>query len=342
MYKSVFRTDGKGGLQRLSEVLAPLQPGMVRVAVRALSLNFRDHYFIRGNRFRDPIDGRIPMTDAVGIVEEVGDGVTRFAVGDRVCSTVLPHWLDGPLNAAALGGSIGSSAADGVLASHFDASEHALVSAPAHLSDIEAATLPVAALTAWHAVAELGVVHAGDTVVVQTTGGVAVFAMQFAQALGARVIAVSRSAAKLARTEAWATIDSSHLPEWDREVQTLTSNQGARLVLDMGLSDSLRRATRAVAFEGTVAIIGVVQEHVNPLDIFTVMNKNLNVRGVETGSRAMFERMNAFLVQRDLHPHIDAVFDVDHIEAALDRLAASPFGKIVLTLPAHHGKQSWT
>lgn len=332
MDRIVFRTDGEGNLRRLAEPLAPLGAHAVRVANRAVALNFRDHYFIRGNRFRDAVAARIPMTDAVGIIEQVGDEVTRFQVGDRVCSTVLPNWIDGPLTKHGLSASPGSRHADGVLAHVFDAHENALVAAPGHLSDIEAATLPVAALTAWHAVVELGTVREGDVVVVQTTGGVALFAQQFAQALGARVIVVSRSPGKLAATGAWATIDTNLEPEWDQRVLELTGDAGARLVLDMGLTDSLRRSARAAAFEGTVAIIGVVQEHVNPLDIFAVMNKNLAVRGVETGSRAMFERMSAFISRHDLHPHIDRVFNVGQVDAALDHLAGAPYGKVVITM----------
>jgi NADPH:quinone reductase-like Zn-dependent oxidoreductase len=295
----------------------------VRVAVRAVGVNFRDVYVIRGNRYRAPALDQVPMTDAAGVVVAVGSDVTRFKLGDRVCSTVLPNWIDGPLTAHSM------TRFTAVLAEYFDAGENDLVAAPPHLSDIEAATLPVAALTAWHAVAELGVVGAGDTVVVQTTGGVAVFAMQFAQALGARVIVVSRSPDKLQRTGAWATINTDTTPDWDQQVLALTGGSGARLVLDMGLNDSLRRSARAAAYEGTVAIIGVVQQETNPLDIYTVMNKNLNLRGVETGSRAMFERMNRFMTAHGLRPHIDSVH-VD-VDAALDRIASSPYGKVVLS-----------
>ena len=321
---TTYRTDGRGGLRRVQITAAPLPADGVRVAVRAVGVNFRDVYVVRGNRYRAPALDQVPMTDAVGVVAAVGSAVTRFKEGDRVCSTVLPNWIDGRLTAH------GMARSTAVLAEYFDASENDLVAAPSHLNDIEAATLPVAALTAWHAVAELGVVGAGDTVVVQTTGGVAVFAMQFAQALGARVIVVSRSQEKLQRSGAWATINTETTPDWDQQVLALTAGQGARLVLDMGLNDSLRRSVRAAAYEGTVAIIGVVQQETNPLDIYTVMNKNLNVRGVETGSRAMFERMNRFMAQNGLRPHVDSVH-VD-VEAALDRMESSPYGKVVLSL----------
>jgi NADPH:quinone reductase-like Zn-dependent oxidoreductase len=335
MEYTIFRTDGQGGLRPAQQSIRPLAPTEVRVAMRAAALNFRDLYFVRGNRHRAAVAGRVPMTDAVGVVEAAGDAVTRFKVGDRVLGTVLPNWIDGPLTAAGLRGSPGSADRDGVLAEKIHADQEALVAAPAHLSDDEAATLPVAALTAWHAVAELGALKAGDTCVVQTTGGVAVFAMQFAVALGAKVIVVSRSEDKLRKAlqaGASSAINSSITPAWDDEVLALTGGVGAQLVLDMGLSDSLRQSARAAAFEGTVAIIGVVQEQTNPLDIYTVMNKNLRVRGVETGSRAMFERMNRFMEEQGVHPVLDSAFPFDQASQALDRLAASPFGKVVLTV----------
>ncbi len=342
---NVFRTDGQGGLVPRRQGAPELGPTEVRVAVQAASVNFRDVYFVRGNRFRAAVEHRIPLSDAAGTVTALGAEVTRFKVGDRVTTTVLPRWIDGPLTAAALVHGMGTRERDGVLAEFIHADAMELVVAPSHLSDIEAATLPVAAVTAWHAVAELGVISAGDTVVVQTTGGVAVFAIQFAVALGARVIVVSRSAAKLRKAlqlGACVAIDTTVTPHWEHEVLALTKGSGARLVLDMGLSDSLRQSARAAAFEGTVAIIGVVQEQTNPLDIYTVMNKNLNVRGVETGSRAMFERMNRFMQQQGLYPVIDTVVDsafddAGGVNAALDRLGAGPFGKVVLKLTSQSG-----
>ncbi len=332
---TVFRTDGQGGLAPHLEAIRPLAPTEVRVAVHAAALNFRDLYFVRGNRHRAAVANRIPLTDALGVVEAVGEAVTRFKPGDRVLSTVLPNWIDGPLTAAGLAGSPGSADRDGVLAEKIHTDQDELVTAPAHLSDTEAATLPVAALTAWHAVAELAAIRPGDTVVVQTTGGVAVFAIQFAAALGAKVIVVSRSEEKLRKAlqlGATAVIDSSVAPAWDDEVLALTGGAGAQLVLDMGLSDSLRQSARAAAYEGTVAIIGVVQEQTNQLDIYTVMNKNLRVRGVETGSRAMFERMNRFIEQHRLHPVVDSVYPLEQVNQALDRLTGSPFGKVVMAL----------
>ncbi|CDG81231.1 zinc-dependent alcohol dehydrogenase family protein [Janthinobacterium agaricidamnosum] len=333
MTYDIFRTDGRGQVVRQQQQPAPLGPHDVLVAVRAIGLNFRDVYFVKGNRFRPAAEGMIPFSDAAGLVEAVGSAVTRFKAGDRVNSTVLPNWIDGPLTEEGLAVSLGSRSRDGVLAEKIQVHEKELVAIPDSLSDIQAATLPIAALTAWHAVAELNVLAPGDTVVVQTTGGVAVFAIQFAKALGARVIVVSRSDDKLQlarQAGAHDVINSTVTPEWDQQVLALTGGKGAQLVLDMGLTDSLRRSARAVAFEGTVAIIGVVQEETNPLDIYTVMTRNINVRGVETGSRSMFQRMSRFIALHQIVPVIDRVFDVAQVDDALTYLAGSPFGKVVL------------
>lgn len=333
----VYRTAG-GLVERTHEIAGPLGATQVRVAVLAAALNFRDVYFVRGNATRAPVEGRVPLTDAAGVVEAIGAGVRRFKVGERVCTTVLPRWIDGPLSAYGLSGSPGSQARDGVLAERIDVDEQALVAAPPYLTDAEAATLPVAALTAWHAVAELGALKAGDTVLVQTTGGVSVFAIQFAAALGARVIVVSRSDDKLAlafAAGAHVGIHAGRTPDWELAVMAHTDGVGAQLVLDMGLDDSLRRSVRAVAFEGTVAIIGVVSQVANLLDIYPVMNKNVRVRGVETGSRAMFERMNHFLAQHQIRPVIAASFGAAYIELALDKLSESPFGKVVVRLASN-------
>lgn len=317
-------------LQPQKQDLLPVGEEEVRVRVSAISLNFRDGYVVRGNAHCLPREGEIPFSDAVGVVEATGARVRRFKTGDRVSTTVLPDWIDGPLTSASF------SSPPGVFASHIDRHEHALVAVPDYLTDAEAATLPVAALTAWHAVSELGALRAGQTVVVQSTGGVAVFAIQFAAAMGAQVIVVSRSGSKLAKARAlgaWAVIDSVEAPDWDREVLKLTG-AGAELVLDMGLDDSLRKSVRAAAFEGTVAIVGVVQQQSNLLDIYPVMNKNLRVRGVETGSRAMVERMHRFMQQHAIRPVIAAQFDAREAELALDYQARSPFGKVVLTMPS--------
>ncbi len=335
MERSAYRVDGRGGIERTREPLAEMGPRDVRLAVAAVSLNFRDVPFVRGGNGRPPAEGRVPCSDAVGHVEAVGSEVTRVRVGDRVSPTILPRWLDGPLSSAAFAAGFGSRDRDGVLADRLIVEEDALVHVPAYLSDAEAATLPCAALTAWHTIVGLGAAQAGDTVAIETTGGVAVFAIQFALAQGLRPIVTSRSAEKLARATALGaahTIDTTRTPAWHDEALAFTGGAGARLVVDMGLSGGLARSSAAAAFEGTVAIVGVVDGWSTTLEIGPVMNKNLRVRGVETGSRTMFERMNELLAGRALRPVIDRSVPFADADAAFARLRESPFGKVVVSL----------
>ncbi len=329
------RTDGRGGLVFGPQPRPDLGEHEVQVAVAAVGLNFRDVYFVRGNAFRAANHGGVPTTDAAGTITRVGSGVTRFSAGDRVLTTVLPGWIDGPLSPEGFARSPGSAGRDGYLSTLIQLDEQELVATPRTLSDVEAACLPVAALTAWHAVAEVGAVRAGDTVVVQTTGGVSTFAIQFAAALGAEVIVTSRSAAKLEQAHelgAAQVVNTTLTPDWDDEVLALTGGRGAQFVVDMGLEGGLRRSARAAAFEATIAVVGAVQTETTALDIYVVMNKNLRLRGVETGSRSMFERMNQFIDEHGLKPTVDSTFDWHDAQLGLDRIARSPFGKVVLTM----------
>jgi NADPH:quinone reductase-like Zn-dependent oxidoreductase len=331
----LYRTDGVGGLTRLEEEAGALGATSVRVDITATALNFRDLPFIRGNKNRKPAQQKIPLSDGFGLVSAIGSDVTKVKVGDRVSPTILPHWIDGPLDASRFRGSLGSNGQDGVLARSILVDQDALVKIPDYLCNIEAATLPTAALTAWHALGETGTVEPGDTIVIATTGGVATFALQIAVALGLKVIVTSRSDMKLARVRelgAWQTINSEKYPAWDKEVHALTDGQGAKLIVDMGLRGGLARSCRAAAYEGTVAIVGVLDGWETNFDIAPVMNKNLRVRGIETGSRAMFARMIEFFTQNNLHPIIASVFKFGEVDQALEALAAGPLGKIVLDI----------
>ena len=335
MKTELYRTDGVGGLKPLFEEAGYVGPTSVRIDVAAAALNFRDIPFVRGNEFRRPADQRVPLSDAVGVVTAIGSDVTRVAVGERVCPTILPRWIDGPLDAESFRASLGSNGQDGVLSRLLVVEESAVVTMPEYLTDLEAATLPTAALTAWHALVEVGAVREGDTIVIETTGGVATFALQIAVALGLKAIVTSRSDAKLERARelgAWETINSERVPAWDQQVLALTGGRGVELVVDMGLSEGLVRSCRAAAHEGTVAIVGVVNSWQTTLDIGPVMNKNLRVRGVETGSRAMFERMGEFFNRKKLHPVLAAVVPFDDAERAFEALARGPFGKVVVDM----------
>ena len=331
----LYRTDGFGGLKFLREEAEDLKATTVRVDVAAVALNFRDTAFVRGDKVRKPAQQRIPLSDAAGIISAIGPDVTRVAIGDRVCPTILPHWIEGPLEAASFRASLGSNGHDGVLSRSIIVDQDALVKMPQYLTSLEAATLPTAALTAWHALVEIEAVRPGDTIAIETTGGVATFALQIAVALGLKTIVISRSESKLARAQelgAWQTISSEQIPTWDEQVLALTDGRGAKLVVDMGLHQGLPRSCRATAYEGTVAVVGVVDGWQTSLDIGPVMNKNLRVRGVETGSRAMFERMIQFFEQNKLRPVLASVFGFEEAEPAFQALTDGPVGKIVIDM----------
>ena len=328
--RRVWRT-AQSGVALCIEVVPTLGPTQVEVEIAAFSLNFRDMPFIE--RCRDM--PRIPCSDAVGVVRSVGEDVRRVAIGQRVCITILPQWLDGPITHDALTGALGSADADGVAAEVIVVDETACVVPPRELSDIQASTLPCAALTAWHAVAELGEAKAGDWVAIETTGGVALFALQFARAMGCRVAITSRNRSKLQRAlklGAEVAIDTSTHPEWHERLLEATGGVGAGLVVDMGLHEGLSRSCKAARPEGTVAIVGVVSGWSTRFDIGTVMNRNLRVRGVETGSRAMFERMNVWITAHRLEPVVAAVHEFGRLPEALKELAHAPFGKVVVSL----------
>ena len=335
MKTELYRTDGMGGLTRLDEEVKDLLATSVRVDISTTSLNFRDLPFIRGNESREPALHRVPLSDAVGLVSAVGSDVTRVSVGDRVSPTIIPLWIDGPLDATCFRGSLASNTQDGVLARTIVVEQNALVKVPDYLSDYEAATLPTAAITAWHALVEIKSVAPGDVILIETTGGVATFSLQIAAALGLKAIVTSRSDKKLERARelgAWQTINSEQNPDWDKEIHAMTDGQGAKLVVDMGLRGGLVRSCRAAAFEGTVGIVGMLDGWKTNFDIAPVMNKNLRVRGIETGSRVMFERMLDFFSLKKIHPVIASQFKFSEIEEALDALAKGPLGKIVIDM----------
>ncbi|MEV4558090.1 NAD(P)-dependent alcohol dehydrogenase [Kitasatospora sp. NPDC049285] len=264
-------------------------------------------------------------------VVAVGPGADRVRVGDRVASTLFPSWQDGPFaveHLAQRGGSL-----DGLLTEFALLDADSLVAVPAHLSYEEAATLPCAAVTAWNALTGGGAgLGPGHTVVVQGSGGVSLFALQFAKALGARVIATTSSPAKAARLRdlgADEVVDYSATPDWAAEVRTLTSGRGADHIVDA--AGLLRESVRAIAMTGTIACVGFVGGAAVPLDPSALFASNATVRTVAVGSRAQFTAMNAFIATHGLRPVIDRVFPFDAaVDAYRYYMTGGPFGKIVV------------
>jgi NADPH:quinone reductase-like Zn-dependent oxidoreductase len=307
-------------------------PGQVLVQWRAFSLNYRDLLVVKGlynPKLRRPM---IPFSDAAGTVVEVGDGVTRVKTGQRVASLFMQDWLAGePTDAAAksaLGGAL-----DGVLAEESVLAEAGVISVPEHLSDEQAATLPCAALTAWHALVTEGGVKAGDSVLLQGTGGVSIFALQFARLHGARILITSSSDAKLERARplgAAAQINYKTTPEWDKKVRELTCEVGVDHVVEVGGAGTLPRSLKSVRTGGRIYLIGVLSGggDVNPMPI---LMKNVRVQGIYVGSREMFAAMNRAIAFHRLEPVVDRVFPFAEAREALRYLeSGSHFGKVCI------------
>lgn len=307
--------------------------GQVLVRMTAASLNYRDLMVVEGKynpKLKRPM---VPLSDGAGVVEKVGPGVTSFQPGDRVVSCFFDKWIDGSITrekaASARGGAI-----DGVLREYALLSEEGVVKSPAGLSDEEAAALPCAGVTAWHALFEEQPATPGQSVLLLGTGGVSIFALQFAKAAGLKVIITSSRDEKLERAAslgASSTINYKSHPKWDEEARTLTGGMGVDHVIEVGGSDTLPKSLRAVRMAGTVSVIGVlggVDIAVSPTSI--LMNA-LRVQGIYVGSRAMFERMNRVIELHELKPIIDRVFAwTDYKQALRHMQSQQHFGKICL------------
>ena len=263
---------------------------------------------------------------------------TDLRVGDRVITTILPNWVSGPLNAEKRSGALGGPAADGVFADLVLLSAAGLALAPRYLDDVQAATLPVAALTAWHALTRAGVLRPGAVVLVEGTGGVSTFALQIAAAAGAKVIATSSSESKLKRLRelgAEATVSYRDRPDWGRQVLELTGGRGVDLAIDIGGASTLQQSiTAAAAAAGaTVSIVGLVGGLTAQIDLAEVFQKNLRLDGIETGSRTMLEEMIAWFEARNLIPVIDSCYSFNEGKRAFIHLRdGGHIGKICLTL----------
>ena len=306
-------------------------PGQVVVAVKAVSLNYRDLMVARGQyNPRMPLP-RVPCSDCAGEVVAVGDDVASVKVGDRVCGTFMQDWADGQLSESAAKTALGG-AIDGVLAERVVLSEHGVVPVPGHLSFEEAATLPCAAVTAWNALTTDFEVS-GKTVLLQGTGGVSVFALQFAKTLGARVLITSGHDDKLARAlqmGADAGVNYKTTPDWDKWARQQTNGAGVDLVVEVGGAGTLDRSVKAVRHGGRVALIGVLASG-GTVDPIGILMKGVTVRGIYVGSRAMFTAMNRHISQHQIRPVIDRVFPFDQFAAAFRHLeAAGHFGKVVV------------
>jgi NADPH:quinone reductase-like Zn-dependent oxidoreductase len=309
-------------------------PGEIKVRLRAASLNYRDLLIARDPYRCGAKPNAIPLSDGAGEVVAVGSDVSRFKIGDRVASAFFPDWIAGEVNPSVIARARGGKL-DGMLAEFAVLAETGAIDIPGHLSWEEAATLPCAALTAWHAVLETGRIRAGETVLLLGTGGVSLFALQFAKLHGARVIITSSSGAKLERAKALGadeTINYRETPDWDRAVNELTGGRGVDLAVEVGGAGTLERSVRSTRMGGTVAVIGFVTG-AGQVDPRPMIAKALRLQGIYAGSLEMFEAMNRAIAQSKLRPVVDRVFPFDRARDAYSCLArAAHFGKVVISI----------
>ncbi len=323
---------------RLIEQPRPVPgPHQVLIKVHAAALNYRDVEMASGTYQGQPQHAFTLLSDGAGEVVEVGAAVTRFSLGERVMGCFWQGWEAGRLGdsgaALPLGGPL-----DGMLGEYVLLDEHGVVRCPAHLTWEEAATLPCAALTAWQALVVEGQLKSGDWVLLQGTGGVSLFALQFALLHGARVIVSSSRDDKLQRLQslgATGLINYRRTPDWHEQVLAITAGYGVDHVLEVGGPRSFAQSLQSLHPSGQVNVIGYLggqQGEINPL---LILQRNARVRGIAVGPRQSFEAMNRAIEANGMRPLIDRVYDWLELPEALAHLQSGQhFGKVVLRIPA--------
>jgi NADPH:quinone reductase-like Zn-dependent oxidoreductase len=276
----------------------------------------------------------VPLSDGAGEVVQVGEGTTRVKPGDRVAASIFPNWVDGPFslaNSAQLGGSL-----DGMLTEYVVMSEEALVHIPGHLSFEEAATLPCAGVTAWNALTCGRPTEAGNTILTLGTGGVSLFALQFAKRLGARVIATTSTDEKAQRLKALGAddvINYNTTPDWHVAVRELTDGRGVDRVVEVGGPGTLEKSIMSTAIEGQISLIGGLADQVRTVDYSSLVSNVYSLWPIAVGSHAQFTTMNRFIADYQLKPVIDRIFHFDEAASALKYFKEQPrFGKVVIRL----------
>ncbi len=322
---------------RLVEIPEPqVLPGQVLVRVHANSLNYRD-LMVADGRYGKANLPLIPLSDGAGEIVAVGEKVSHWKIGDRVAGTFFQGWQNGAFRrdvpSTALGGAL-----NGMLAEFAALSEDGIVGIPPHLSFEEAATLPCAGVTAWHALVVRGKISAGETVLLLGTGGVSIISLQIAKMHGARVIITSSSDEKLARAKklgADETINYRTTPDWEEEVFRLTNKTGVDHVVEVGGTGTFPKSLRSLAANGQVHVVGGVSGFTSDVPLREILGKVATVNGIFVGSRAMFEALNRALALNKIKPVIDRVFPFAEAAAAYQyQISGSHFGKVVIS----HGK----
>ena len=333
-----MRIEGDWGLENLKQVDLPDPqpgPGEVVIGMEAVSINPRDLILASGGYGR--VGGTLPLVplcDGAGKIVAIGEGVEDFAVGDLVCPTFSRRWMRGLANTDAYKGAHGGPV-DGTAQEMMLIPANAVVRAPKHLSAEEAATLPCAAITAWNALAEQGDVKPGDKILLQGTGGVSLFSLLFAKAMGAEVYLISSSDEKLERAKAMGAdhlLNYRDVPDWHKSILKMTDGKGVDHVIEVGGSGTLEKSTAVVRYSGTVSMIGVLGGASGEFGLGRVVTRNLRLQGVTCGSKEMFENMVRAMELHQIRPPIDPAheFQLKDLPKALKSLSEGKhFGKIV-------------
>jgi NADPH:quinone reductase-like Zn-dependent oxidoreductase len=306
--------------------------GEIMMRVRAVSLNYRDLIYGKGQNpaLSYPF---IPVSDGAGEVVAIGTGVNRIKVGDRVAATFFQDWQAGEISKTTMKSALGGEI-NGMLSEYVVLNQNGVVLLPKHLTFKEGATLPCAALTAWHALNTKGNLRAGQTVLILGTGGVSIFALQFAKLHGARVIITSSRDEKLAQARALGAdeaINYQSTPDWEKEVYHLTDGVGVDHVVEVGGAGTLEKSVKAACFGGRISLIGVLTGFTGAINPQPILGKSITLQGIYVGSREMFEAMNQAIAQAQLKPVIDRTFAWEDARAAYDYLqSGSHFGKVAI------------
>jgi NADPH:quinone reductase-like Zn-dependent oxidoreductase len=307
------------------------------VKVVACSLNYRDLAIARGSYRLPVVANLIPLSDGAGEVVEIGAGVRRVKIGDKVAGNFFQRWSAGEpgpdTHQSAVGGSI-----DGMLAEYVVLEEDGVVEIPAQLSLEEGATLPCAGVTAWHAMIEHARLIAGKTVLLQGTGGVSILGLQLAKAMGITVIITSSSDDKLARAKQLGAdhgINYKTTPDWDKAAKNLTDGQGVDCVVEVGGAGTIAKSFASIRVGGRISLIGNLSGPATELNPGLIIARRANVQGISVGSTAMFEAMNRAIAANQIKPVIDKVFNFDEVRSAYQHMASGThFGKIVIRVAA--------
>jgi NADPH:quinone reductase-like Zn-dependent oxidoreductase len=334
----VFQVEGNWGIENLKIRMRPDPkpgPGQVLLRMRASSINYRDPIVpMKAYGSQSGELPLIPVSDGVGDVIEIGTGVTRVKVGDRACPAYFQTWISGEPNTNRLTQSLGGPL-DGTMAEFMCLSEEGVVKVPEYLTNLEASTLPCAALTAWSALVECGHIKPGEQLLIQGSGGVALFALQFAKMLGAHVTVISSSDAKIERLRemgADETINYNQTPEWGKAARVLTGGRGFDHILEVGGEKTLPQSLRCIRPGGTLSMIGILSGAAMSTSLGLIITRQVRMQGITVGHRDGLEAMMRAMSQHQIHPVIDKVFDFEALKESFDYIkSGQQFGKICIS-----------